>query len=261
MSSTLLGDRLQCWVCSLPLSKLKENVRNAHLNQCLDEQEEKRRTGAKEKVANIMNSRSCDPAQTRKISEMFTAQLATHPSDRTKPSAPVIDIEPHSPPSSPPSYQPSPPSRSTRKPDVNPQSSPSSPPSCQPSPPSRSNRKPDVNMAQCVNLWKRMLTGKKLKKSPPAKRRKIRHTGTSSTTVDARNHSSSKSVTDSDEDEILLLRFDVDTTYCPRCGLTRMERYNRARNLNLRPPQAILEAIERTPIKMYTNEGKLVLLS
>ncbi len=60
------------------------------------------------------------------------------------------------------------------------------------------------------------------------------------------------------DDEFLLLRFDFDPTYGPRCGITRLERYNRANKLNLAPPVVILEAIRRTPTKMYNNEAQLV---
>ncbi|PHJ25267.1 dna polymerase delta subunit [Cystoisospora suis] len=46
--------------------------------------------------------------------------------------------------------------------------------------------------------------------------------------------------------EEMLCRFDVAVQYGPCCGLTRLERWNRAAELGLNPPEDLRLAVERT---------------
>jgi len=47
------------------------------------------------------------------------------------------------------------------------------------------------------------------------------------------------------DDEGILRSFDLDTTYGPCIGVTRRERWNRARSLGLSPPARVLRVLDR----------------
>lgn len=48
-----------------------------------------------------------------------------------------------------------------------------------------------------------------------------------------------------DADERALKTFDLTSKYGPCCGMTRLERYDRAAGLGLDPPKKVLEVIQR----------------
>jgi DNA polymerase delta subunit 4 len=50
---------------------------------------------------------------------------------------------------------------------------------------------------------------------------------------------------DGDETERMLRDFDMSTKYGPVSGLSRLERYNRAKNLGLEPPELVQLAIKK----------------
>ncbi|KAI9319821.1 DNA polymerase delta, subunit 4-domain-containing protein [Dichotomocladium elegans] len=45
--------------------------------------------------------------------------------------------------------------------------------------------------------------------------------------------------------DIMLRQFDLNYDYGPCCGLTRLERWERAKNLGLNPPPEVREALEK----------------
>ena len=64
--------------------------------------------------------------------------------------------------------------------------------------------------------------------------------------------------TPAEVDEQSLRKFDFNTRYGPRCGLTRRERYNRAKKFGLDPPQSIIDALNRRPEERYNNATGMI---
>lgn len=71
-----------------------------------------------------------------------------------------------------------------------------------------------------------------------------------------------KEVAREDTDELVLRNFDLTCKYGPVSGLSRLQRYQRAREMKLNPPVVIKELIEKHGEKSEYNrhvfsEGKL----
>lgn len=58
-----------------------------------------------------------------------------------------------------------------------------------------------------------------------------------------------------DQDEEILKAFDLDHSFGPSCGISRLERWERAKMLGKNPPEAVKRLIEQHPSDTSYTEG------
>ena len=75
--------------------------------------------------------------------------------------------------------------------------------------------------------------------------KKKRHGVKDDVPIESLGLSDEESAAKEDADARVLKTFDLTSKYGPCCGMTRLERYDRAAGLGLDPPKKVLEVIQR----------------